>query len=67
MEINTNWKQYPEVCIDGADKLKKDLLKLRDKYSETSLKKHEKIVAQRKKFRKPGAMTGLAKLSVTDC
>ena len=44
MEINTNWKQYPEVCINGADKLKKDLLKLRDKYSEKSSKKHEKIV-----------------------
>ena len=41
MEINTNWKRYPEVCIEGADKLKKDLLKLRDKYSEKSSKKHE--------------------------
>ena len=49
MEINTNWKQYPEVCINGAEKLKPELQKMLDKYREKSLKKHEKIVEKYQK------------------
>ena len=43
MEINTNWKKYSEVCIEGTEKLEQELQKMLDKYREKSLKKHEKI------------------------